>query len=172
MMYHLLKFAGTRVKRLSLILAIGCTITSTIFHDATITVIMVFAFVPVFMSMGLKPDMGHKLPTFFFLLIPLSSSAGGFGTLLGGGRCPLAVEILTKFSQGKIRIGFLEYIMIQFPICILTAVARGPSCGFSSAPRKRSWGLQAGRPGAHERQGTGRSHRVRRSPSSCGSWVI
>jgi solute carrier family 13 (sodium-dependent dicarboxylate transporter), member 2/3/5 len=123
LMYYLLKFAGTKVKRLSLILAIGCTITSTVFHDATITVIMVFAFVPVFMSMGMKPGMGHKLPTFFFLLIPLSSSAGGFGTLLGGGRNPLALEILSTFSQGKITIGFLEYIVIMFPICILTAVA-------------------------------------------------
>ena len=123
LMYYLLKFAGTKVKRLSLILAVGCTITSTVFHDATITVIMVFAFVPVFMSMGMKPGMGHKLPTFFFLLIPLSSSAGGFGTLLGGGRNPLALEILQKFSDGQIKIGFLEYIVIMFPICILTAVA-------------------------------------------------
>jgi solute carrier family 13 (sodium-dependent dicarboxylate transporter), member 2/3/5 len=123
LMYYLLKFAGTKVKRLSLILAMGCTLTSTIFHDATITVIMVFAFVPVFMSMGMKPGMGHKLPTFFFMLIPLSSSAGGFGTLLGGGRNPLALEILQKFSEGQIKIGFLEYIVIMFPICILTAVA-------------------------------------------------
>lgn len=122
-MYYLIKFAGTRVKRLSLILAVGCTIASSIFHDATITVIMVFAFVPVFMSMGLKPGMGHKLPLFFFLLIPLSSSAGGFGTLLGGGRNPLAIEILQTFSQGKIHIGFMNYILIQFPICILTAFA-------------------------------------------------
>jgi solute carrier family 13 (sodium-dependent dicarboxylate transporter), member 2/3/5 len=122
-MYYLLKFAGTKVKRLSLILAVGCTITSSIFHDATITVIMVFAFVPVFMSMGLRPGMGHRLPLFFFLLIPLSSSAGGFGTLLGGGRNPLAIEILQTFSQGRITIGFLEYILIQFPICIVTAVA-------------------------------------------------
>ncbi|MFO7687312.1 MAG: SLC13 family permease [Desulfobacterales bacterium] len=123
LMYYLLKFAGTKVKRLSLILALGCTITSTVFHDATITVIMVFAFVPVFISMGMKPGMGHKLPTFFFMLIPLSASAGGFGTLLGGGRNPLALEILQKFSGGQIKIGFLEYIIIMFPICILTAVA-------------------------------------------------
>ena len=122
-MYYLLKIAGTRVKRLSLILAIGCTMTSSIFHDATITVIMVFAFVPVFMSMGLRPGMGHRLPTFFFLLIPLSSSAGGFGTLLGGGRNPLALEILRTFTEGKITIGFLQYIFIQFPICIVTALA-------------------------------------------------
>lgn len=123
LMFYLLKFAGTKIKRLSLILAIGCTITSTVFHDATITVIMVFAFVPVFMSMGMKPGMGHKLPTFFFMLIPLSASAGGFGTLLGGGRNPLALEILQKFSGGAIKIGFLEYIIIMFPVCILTAVA-------------------------------------------------
>ncbi len=123
LMFYLLKVAGTKVKRLSLILAIGCTMTSTVFHDATITVIMVFAFVPVFMAMGMKPGQGHKLPTFFLLLIPLSASAGGFGTLLGGGRNPLALEILSKFSEGNISIGFLQYIVIQFPICILTAVA-------------------------------------------------
>ncbi len=121
-MYNLLKFAGTKVKRLSLILAIGCTMTSTVFHDATITVIMVFAFVPVFMSMGMQPGQGHRLPLFFMLLIPLASSAGGFGTLLGGGRNPLALEILNKFSEGTLTIGFLKYIIIQFPICILTAV--------------------------------------------------
>ena len=122
-MYNLLKFAGTRIKRLSLILAVGCTITSSVFHDATITVIMVFAFVPVFMSMGLKPGQGHRLPMFFMLLIPLSASAGGFGTLLGGGRNPLALEVLNKFSDGTLSVGFLEYIFIQFPICVVTAVA-------------------------------------------------
>ncbi len=122
-MYNLLKFAGTKIKRLSLILAVGCTITSSVFHDATITVIMVFAFVPVFMSMGLKPGQGHRLPMFFMLLIPLAASAGGFGTLLGGGRNPLALEVLNKFSGGTISVGFLEYIFIQFPICVITAVA-------------------------------------------------
>ncbi len=121
-MYYLLKFAGTKVKRLSFILAVGCTITSSIFHDATITVIMVFAFVPVFMSMGLKPGMGHRLPMFFMLLIPMASSAGGFGTLLGGGRNPLAIEILLTFSKGEITIGFLKYIIIMFPIMIMCAI--------------------------------------------------
>jgi solute carrier family 13 (sodium-dependent dicarboxylate transporter), member 2/3/5 len=148
MMYYLLKIAGTKVKRLSLILAVGCTMTSTIFHDATITVIMVFAFVPVFMSMGLKPGMGHRLPTFFFLLIPLSSSAGGFGTLLGGGRNPLALEILSKFSEGKIRIGFLEYILIQFPICILTAVATWAILWVLLRPKEKELvGIQLASPG-------------------------
>jgi solute carrier family 13 (sodium-dependent dicarboxylate transporter), member 2/3/5 len=156
MMYYLLKFAGTKVKRLSLILAVGCTMTSTIFHDATITVIMVFAFVPVFMSMGLKPGMGHRLPTFFFLLIPLSSSAGGFGTLLGGGRNPLALEILYKFSEGKIRIGFLEYILIQFPICVLTAVATWAILWMLLRPQEKELvGIQLANPGPMSGKETG-----------------
>jgi solute carrier family 13 (sodium-dependent dicarboxylate transporter), member 2/3/5 len=156
LMYYLLKFAGTKVKRLSLILAIGCTITSTVFHDATITVIMVFAFVPVFMSMGMKPGMGHKLPTFFFLLIPLSSSAGGFGTLLGGGRNPLALEILSTFSQGQITIGFLQYIVIMFPICILTAVATWAILWVLLRPKEKELvGIELADPGPMSRKELG-----------------
>ncbi|MBF0231071.1 MAG: anion permease [Desulfamplus sp.] len=152
LMYYLLKVAGTKVKRLSLILAIGCTMTSTVFHDATITVIMVFAFVPVFMSMGMKPGQGHKLPTFFLLLIPLASSAGGFGTLLGGGRNPLALEILTKFSNGNISIGFLQYIVIQFPICILTAVATWAILWFLIKPEEKELaGVELADPGPMSR---------------------
>jgi solute carrier family 13 (sodium-dependent dicarboxylate transporter), member 2/3/5 len=129
LMYHLLKFAGTRIKRLSFILALGCTMMATVFHDATVTVIMVFAFVPVFMAMGMRPGQGHTLPKFFIILIPLASSAGGFGTLLGGGRNPLAMEILQVFTEKSpkfaeaVTVGFMEYIIIQFPICLLTALA-------------------------------------------------
>ena len=156
MMYYLLKFAGTRIKRLSFILALGCTMASTIFHDATITVIMVFAFVPVFMSMNLKPGEGHRLPKFFILLIPLASSAGGFGTLLGGGRCPLAVEILQKYSQGTVSIGFLKYIVIQFPLAILTAVATWAVLWIMLRPEEKELtGVHIPYPGPMSRRETG-----------------
>lgn len=121
-MYYIFKMAGTGVKKLSFILAVGCTMLATIFHDATVTVIMIFALVPVFMAMGITPQKSNNLSKFFIILIPLASSAGGFGTLLGGGRNPLAVEILSNFSNGAINIGFMEYIVIMFPISILTAV--------------------------------------------------
>ncbi len=122
-MYWIFKVAGTGVKRLSFILAVGCTLLATIFHDATVTVIMIFALVPVIRSMGITPQNSTNLAKFFIILIPLASSAGGFGTLLGGGRNPLAVEILQKFTNGEVVIGFMEYIVIQFPICLLTALA-------------------------------------------------
>jgi len=123
LMYYIFKVAGTGVKRLSFIMALGCTMLATIFHDATVTVIMIFALVPVLRSMGLTPGKSSNLAKFFIILIPLASSAGGFGTLLGGGRNPLAVEILQKFTNGEVRIGFMEYLIIQFPLSIITAVA-------------------------------------------------
>lgn len=122
-MYYIFKMAGTGVKKLSFVLAIGCTMLATVFHDATVTVIMIFALVPVFISMGITPQKSNNLSKFFIILIPLASSAGGFGTLLGGGRNPLAVEILNSFTKGEVTIGFMEYIIIQFPLAILTAVA-------------------------------------------------
>ncbi|WP_028573939.1 SLC13 family permease [Desulfonatronovibrio hydrogenovorans] len=141
LMYHLLRLAGTNVKKLSFILAVGCTMLATILHDATVTVVMVFAFVPVFMAMGMKPGQGHDLPKFFLILIPLAASAGGFGTMIGGGRNPLAVEILYRYTQqetgeGRV-IGFLEYLIIQFPICFFTAVATWAVVYFLFRPKEK-----------------------------------
>jgi sodium-dependent dicarboxylate transporter 2/3/5 len=141
MMYYLLKMAGTNVKKLSFILAIGCTMLATILHDATVTVVMVFAFVPVFMAMGMKPGGGHKLPKFFLMLIPLAASAGGFGTMIGGGRNPLAVELLFRYTRdttgvGKV-IGFVEYLIIQFPLSIFTGIATWAVVYFLFRPEEK-----------------------------------
>ncbi|GAB6057436.1 SLC13 family permease [Desulfonatronum parangueonense] len=127
LLFWILKFAGTNVLKLSLFVAISCTMLATIFHDATVTIIMCFAIVPVFVAMGITPGKSTRLSKFFIILIPLASSAGGFGTLLGGGRNPLAVEILTKYMKDTtgidISVGFVQYMIIQFPLAILTAIA-------------------------------------------------
>ncbi|RQD60265.1 MAG: sodium/sulfate symporter [Desulfonatronovibrio sp. MSAO_Bac4] len=153
-MYYLLKFAGTKVRRLSLILSIGCTMTASVFHDATVTVIMVFAFVPVFMAMGMKPGQGHRLPMFFMMLIPMAASAGGFATLLGGGRNPLAVEILQVFTEESpkfaeaVSIGFMEYTIIQFPIAILTAIGTWAVLWLAFRPKEKELsGIRLEHPG-------------------------
>jgi sodium-dependent dicarboxylate transporter 2/3/5 len=117
------KLAGRGVKRLSFVMAFSCTMLATFLHDATVTVIMLFALVPVLRAMGITPAKSNNLSKFFIILIPLAASAGGFGTLLGGGRNPLAVEILAKYTNGAVNVGFLEYMMIQFPLSIFTAIA-------------------------------------------------
>lgn len=119
-LHLIIRAAGTNVKKLSFILAISATILSTIFHDATITIILLFSFLPVFAAMGITPQKSNNLSKFFILLIPLAASAGGFGTLLGGGRNPVMVETLKKVTGYEM--GFIEFAMRNFPLAILTAV--------------------------------------------------
>lgn len=121
LLHLIIKAAGTNVKKLSLIVAISSTMLSSIFHDATITIILLFSFLPVFAAMGITPKKSNNLSKFFILLIPLSASAGGFGTLLGGGRNPVMVETLKKVTGYEM--GFVEFALRNFPLAILTAIA-------------------------------------------------
>jgi len=120
-LHLIIKAAGTNVKKLSLVVAISSTVLSTIFHDATITIILIFSFLPVFAAMGITPSKSNNLSKFFMLLIPLSASAGGFGTLLGGGRNPVMVETLKNVTGYEM--GFIEFAARNFPLAILTAIA-------------------------------------------------
>ena len=105
LLFFILKFAGTKVKQLSFFLAVSSTLLSTLFHDATITIIMLFAILPLFHTMGITPKKSNNLSKFFIILIPLAASAGGFGTMLGGGRCALAVDITQRYNPRSHRCG-------------------------------------------------------------------
>lgn len=140
LLFCILKFSGTNVKRLSFFISFSCTMLSTIFHDATVTIIMLYSILPVFAAMGITAKNSNNLSKFFIILIPLAASAGGFGTLLGGGRCPLAVEITTQYildtTGVQIHIGFLKYMMVQFPISIFTAIATWVVCFLVFRPKE------------------------------------
>lgn len=141
MLFWILKFAGTNVKKLSFFIAFTCTMLATIFHDATVTIIMLFAILPIFAAMGITAKNSNNLSKFFVILVPLAASAGGFGTLLGGGRCPLAVDITTKYildtTGVEVHIGFLRYMMIEFPIAFFTAVATWLVCFLIFRPKEK-----------------------------------
>lgn len=115
----ILKRAGTNVKRMSLILALSSTFLATIFHDATVTIIMLYSIIPVFRDMGITPEKSNRLSKFFVLLIPLAASAGGFGTYLGGGRNPITVDIIHRITG--IDIGFTQFMICNLPIALFTA---------------------------------------------------
>ena len=117
----ILKKGGTNVKRLSLLLAVSSTLLATIFHDATVTIIMLYSIIPIFRMMGITPDKSNRLSKFFVLLIPLAASAGGFGTYLGGGRNPITVDILQQITG--VEIGFLQFMTYNLPIALFTAFA-------------------------------------------------
>ena len=141
LLFWILRFAGTNVKKLSFFITISSTLLSSIFHDATITIIMLFAILPIFQAMGITPKKSNNLSKFFIILIPLAASAGGFGTLLGGGRCPLAVDITQKYiletTGVAVKIGFLKYMFIQFPLCLFTSVATWVVCYLIFRPSEK-----------------------------------
>ena len=147
LLFLILKFAGTNVKKLSFFVAVSSTILSSIFHDATITIIMLFAILPIFAAMGITPQKSNNLSKFFIILIPLAASAGGFGTLLGGGRCPLAVDITSKYvletTGVALNIGFVKYMIINFPLCIFTAVATWGICYLIFRPKEKELPAEA-----------------------------
>ncbi len=120
-LHLIIRAAGTNVKKLSFVLAISAAFLSAFFHDATITIILLFSFLPVFAAMGITPAKSNNLSKFFIILIPLAASAGGFGTLLGGGRNPVMVETLKKVTGYEM--GFVEFAMMNFPLVLLTAIA-------------------------------------------------
>lgn len=60
-LHAILKVAGTNVKKLSFFVAIASTMLSTVFHDATITIILLFSFLPVFAAMGITPQKSNNL---------------------------------------------------------------------------------------------------------------
>jgi solute carrier family 13 (sodium-dependent dicarboxylate transporter), member 2/3/5 len=134
-LHYAIKIGGTNVLKFSLFIALVSSTTSAIFHDATITIIFLFAVVPVFMKMGITPDKSNNLSKFFTIMIPLTASAGGFGTVLGGGRNPLAIDYLTEHLG--IHIGFLDWMLIQYPMVILSSIATWAVCYIMMPPKMK-----------------------------------
>ncbi|MDP1605415.1 MAG: SLC13 family permease [Rhodocyclaceae bacterium] len=125
-LHLIVKAAGTNVKKLSLVLAISSAYLSAFFHDATITIILLFSFLPVFAAMGITPSRSNNLSKFFVILIPLSASAGGFGSLLGGGRNPVMVAKLQAMTGYEM--GFLEFAMLNLPLVLVPALVTWAIC--------------------------------------------
>lgn len=135
LLHVIIRAAGTNVKKLSFVVAIAAAFLSSIFHDATITIILMFSFLPVFAAMGITPNKSNNLSKFFIILIPLAASAGGFGTLLGGGRNPVMVEVLKKVTGYEM--GFMEFALRNFPLVILGAIATWVVCYLIFRPEEK-----------------------------------
>ncbi|MBU0970685.1 MAG: anion permease [Proteobacteria bacterium] len=112
LMGYILKIGGRNVKRLSFTLCMGATFLAAWTHDATITIILLFAIMPMFLKMGLTPDKSNSFTKHFMLVIPLGSACGGGATFLGSGRSPASAELLFKITGYNI--GFMEYMLYQF----------------------------------------------------------
>ena len=112
LMSYILKVGGTNVKRLSFTLCMGSTFLAAWTHDATITIILLYAMMPMFLKMGLTPDKSNSFTKHFMFMIPLGAACGGGATFLGSGRSPASAELLGQITG--YHIGFMEYMLYQF----------------------------------------------------------
>lgn len=132
-LFGILKMGGRKLIPFSLFLCLVSSLLSSVFHDATITIIFLFSMIPVFNKLNITPYTSNNFSKFITLLIPLSASAGGFGTILGGGRNPIAVDFLEKHMG--IHIGFFEFLVCQLPIVIFVSLTTWVICYLIYPPK-------------------------------------
>jgi len=96
-----------------------------------------FAIIPIFAKIGITPQTSTNLSKFFTILIPLAASAGGFGTVLGGGRNPMALELLKR--ETGIHISFLDWILYQFPMVFLASMGVWAVCYIFMNPKIKTF---------------------------------
>jgi len=75
-------------------------------------------------SLGLDKKDSRFAKALFFAMA-WGCIIGGTATVLGGGRVPLAVEILETATDGKSSIGFLEYSWLALPLVLLLLASGG-----------------------------------------------
>ncbi|HSW61841.1 MAG TPA: SLC13 family permease [Dissulfurispiraceae bacterium] len=111
-MNGVLKIGGTNVMRLSFTLCMSATFLAAWTHDAAITIILLFALLPMFVKMGLTPAKSNNFTKHFLLLVPLGAACGGGATFVGSGRSPVSAELFGVMTAYNV--GFIEYMMYQF----------------------------------------------------------
>lgn len=111
-MNGVLKVGGTSVMRLSFTLCMSATFLAAWTHDAAITIILLFALLPMILKMGYTPAKSNNFTKHFMFVVPLGAACGGGATFVGSGRSPVSAElfgVLTAYN-----VGFLEYMLYQF----------------------------------------------------------
>jgi solute carrier family 13 (sodium-dependent dicarboxylate transporter), member 2/3/5 len=126
LMNYILKLGGRNVLRLSFILCMGATFLAAWTHDATITIILLYAILPMFLKMGITPEKSNNFAKHFMFVIPMGSACGGGATFLGSGRSPASTEMLLQLTGYNI--GFNEYMLYQFVPSMFLGIATWLAC--------------------------------------------
>ncbi|MCD5406611.1 MAG: DASS family sodium-coupled anion symporter [Desulfotomaculum sp.] len=112
-----LKIAGTNVIRFSFIMCMGLGIASSVMHDIAATAIGIMLMLPLMKAA--KIELGSRMGAFLTLSLPFACSAGGMGTLIGGGRNMVAAAFLDDITGGQYTISFIEWTIYCLPIAVV-----------------------------------------------------
>ncbi len=117
--YFIIKKAGDSVTRFTFIIAIGLGLASSVMHDAAACAVGIVTMLPLMRAAGIEPH--TNTARFMMLSLPFACSAGGMGTLMGGGRCMVAAAFLKEFTG--IEITFFDWIKYCMPAAVVTVPA-------------------------------------------------
>ncbi len=117
--YFIVKKAGSSVTRFTFIISIGLGLASTIMHDAAACAIGIVTMLPLMRAVGIDPHTNTS--RFMMISLAFACSAGGMGTLVGGGRCMVAAAFLKEFTN--IEITFFDWIKYALPGALITVPA-------------------------------------------------
>ncbi|MBU1194349.1 MAG: DASS family sodium-coupled anion symporter [Proteobacteria bacterium] len=117
--YYIIKKAGTSVTRFTFIIAIGLGLASMFMHDAAATAVGIVTMLPLMRAVGIEPN--SNTAKFMMLSLPFACSAGGMGSLIGGGRCMVSAAFLKEFTG--IEITFFDWMLYAMPAALITVPA-------------------------------------------------
>ena len=117
--YFIIRKAGTSVTRFTFIIAIGLGWASGFMHDAAACAVGLVTMLPMMRAAGIDPH--TRTAKFMMLSLPFACSAGGMGTLVGGGRNMVAAAFLKEFTG--LELTFFDWIVYALPMAIVTVPA-------------------------------------------------
>lgn len=115
----ILRHTGTNIVRFSFMSCFGLGIASSIMHDVAATTIGLMAMLPLMKAANIHP--GSREGAFLLLALPFSCSAGGMGTLVGGGRNMVSAAFLKDITG--IDITFFQWTLYAMPAALLAIPA-------------------------------------------------
>ncbi len=119
--YFITKKAGSSVVKFTFILSMGLGISSSFMHDAAACAIGIVTMLPLMRAVGIEPH--TNTAKFMMLSLPVACSAGGMGTLVGGGRCMVSAAFLKEFTGLEITFfDWIKYCMPAAIVCVPIAV--------------------------------------------------
>ncbi len=118
MSVRVMQSCGSNPKRLLLGIYLFSAISSCFMSEHAVAAMMFPLILEIVTVLNLKKGESVFGKSLFFAMA-WGCIIGGATTVLGGGRVPLAVEMLEKTTQGAHTIGILQYTQLSFPLVIL-----------------------------------------------------
>ncbi len=115
----LLRLTGTNVVKFSFVSCMGLGLASSVMHDVAAATIGIMAMIPLMRAAGIQP--GSRTGAFLLIALPFSCSAGGMGTLVGGGRNIVSAAFLKEITG--MELDFFTWTLYAFPAAVIAIPA-------------------------------------------------